>query len=216
MASKHQYVDDKKFLEAFKNYLPIVKPLREKHDAICEMLRTKGVKKKDFPPFVRPQTVDYDYIGMCILKIAEHLSYHPLYNKYSFREEMIGDAIENSIRYMENFDPEIGVKPFAYFTQVMTYAFWRRIEREEKDSVIKQMSIEGDSDGHFHVQVGDTRGYSNTYVSFLKEVKSDVVSNYKEKKRLKKEKALLTKKPKVRTEKPGIDRFMVDVEEQAI
>lgn len=211
MATKKQYVDDVAFLAALKNYLPIVKPLRDKHDAMCEKLREKGVKKKNFPSFVRPQTPDYDFIGTCILKIAEHLSYHPFYNKHSFREEMVGDAIENAIRYMENFDPEIGVKPFAYFTQIMTFAFWRRIEREKKNSVIKQMSIEGSSEGHYHVQDGDTRGYSNTYVAFLKEVKSDMVSEYKEKLRVKKEKAAATKKGKgkKREEKPGVERFMV-------
>ena len=212
MAKRNQYVDDQAFLQAFKNYLPVIKPLREKHDAMCEELREKGVKKKDFPPFARPQTADYDFIGTCILKIAEHLSYHPSYNKYPFREEMVGDAIENAIRYMENFDPEIGVKPFAYFTQIMTYAFWRRIEYEEQKSVIKQMSIEENSMGHFHVQDGDTRGYTNTYVSFMKEVKSDMVSTYKEKRRLKKEKALVNKKPKKKIEKPGVDKFMVPVE----
>jgi hypothetical protein len=74
-----------------------------------------------------------DYIGECICKIAQRLSMRPSFMNYSFRDEMISDGIENSILYFKDYNPEIGQNPFAYFTQVIYYAFLRRIAKEEKN-----------------------------------------------------------------------------------
>ena len=83
-----------------------------------------------------------DYIGECFLKIAEHLSYKPNFINYPYREEMIGDGIENCIMYAHNFDPEKSKNPFSYFTQIIYYAFLRRIQKEKKQSYIKYKAIE--------------------------------------------------------------------------
>lgn len=74
-----------------------------------------------------------DYIGECIWKIAEKLSTKPCFINYSYRDEMVSDGIENCILYFKDYNPDIGQNPFAYFTQVIYYAFLRRIGKEERN-----------------------------------------------------------------------------------
>jgi len=78
-----------------------------------------------------------NYIGECFLKIANHLSRKPNFASYSFRDEMISDGIENCLMYFRNFDPTKSKNPFAYFTQIIYYAFLRRIMREKKQLYVK-------------------------------------------------------------------------------
>jgi hypothetical protein len=78
-----------------------------------------------------------NYLGDCFLKIATHLSYKPNFVNYMFREDMICDGIENCIQYIGNFDPEKSSNPFAYFTQIIYYAFLRRIQKEKRQLEIK-------------------------------------------------------------------------------
>ena len=99
---KPHYVNNKKFLEAMTEY-------RE--------LRIKA--EETGKP--RPQVTNY--IGECYLKIANHLSYRPNFINYTYRDDMISDGIENCLQYMDNFDPEKSKNPFAYFTQIIYYAF---------------------------------------------------------------------------------------------
>ena len=83
-----------------------------------------------------------NYLGECFLKIATHLSYKPNFVNYMFREDMISDGIENCVQYIHNFDPEKSRNPFAYFTQIIHYAFLRRIQKEKKQLDIKSKIIE--------------------------------------------------------------------------
>lgn len=83
-----------------------------------------------------------NYLGECFLKIATHLSYKPNFVNYMFREDMISDGIENCVQYIHNFDPEKSKNPFAYFTQIIHYAFLRRIQKEKKQLEIKIKIIE--------------------------------------------------------------------------
>jgi len=83
-----------------------------------------------------------NYIGKCIWLIANRLSTNRNFIGYTYREEMIGDAIENCLRYLHNFNPDKSTNPFAYFTQIMYYAFIRRIDKEKKQSYIKYKSME--------------------------------------------------------------------------
>ena len=78
-----------------------------------------------------------EYIGTCFLKIAEHLSRKPNFMSYTFREDMISDAVENCIQYVNNFDPAKSKNPFAYFTQIIYFAFLRRISKEKKQLYVK-------------------------------------------------------------------------------
>ena len=76
------------------------------------------------------------------MKIATHLSYKPNFVNYMFREDMISDGIENCVQYIHNFDPAKSKNPFAYFTQIIHYAFLRRIQKEKKQLEIKNKIIE--------------------------------------------------------------------------
>ena len=67
------------------------------------------------------------------LKIANGLSYRPNFINYTYRQEMISDGIENCLQYIHNFDPEKSKNPFAYFTQIIYYAFIRRIQKEKNN-----------------------------------------------------------------------------------
>ena len=79
-----------------------------------------------------------NYLGECILKIANHLSYRPNFINYTYREEMISDGIENCLQYIDRFDPEVSKNPFSYFTQIIYFAFVRRITKEKKQQSIKE------------------------------------------------------------------------------
>ena len=83
-----------------------------------------------------------NYLGECFLKIATHLSYKPNFVNYMFRDDMISDGIENCVQYIHNFDPNKSKNPFAYFTQIIHYAFLRRIQKEKKQLEIKTKIIE--------------------------------------------------------------------------
>mgnify|MGYP003338352137 CR=1 FL=1 len=83
-----------------------------------------------------------DYIGECFLKIADHLSRKPNFISYSFRDEMISDGIENCLQYFNNFDPAKSNNPFAYFTQIIYFAFLRRIQKEKKQLYVKYKATE--------------------------------------------------------------------------
>ena len=83
-----------------------------------------------------------DYIAECFLKIAEGLSHKSNFVRYTYREEMVMDAVENCLKAIENYNIEAATrtgKPnaFSYFTQISWYAFLRRIEREKKQQDIK-------------------------------------------------------------------------------
>jgi len=82
------------------------------------------------------------YIGSCFLKIATHLSYKPNFVNYMFREDMISDGIENCVQYIFNFNSDKSNNPFAYFTQIIHYAFLRRIQREKRQLDIKNKIVE--------------------------------------------------------------------------
>lgn len=85
-----------------------------------------------------------EYIGECIKLIATNLARKPNFMNYSFKEEMIGDGIENCLMYIDNFNPEKYKNPFAYFTQIIYYAFLRRIQKEKKQTYIKHKVMNHD------------------------------------------------------------------------
>ena len=105
-------------------------------------------KTKDLP---KPRISNY--LGECFLKIATHLSYKPNFVNYMFRDDMISDGIENCVQYIHNFDPNKSKNPFAYFTQIIHYAFLRRIQKEKKQLEIKTKIIE--KTGYDEVMVVD-------------------------------------------------------------
>lgn len=108
----NHYVDNEKFLQA------LIDHTNERKKAEAEG---------------RPEPQISNYIGECILKISENISHLPRFSMYSFREEMVGDGIENCLRYYRNFDPTVSKNPFAYFSQISYWAFVRRIKKEKKE-----------------------------------------------------------------------------------
>ena len=115
------YVNNKEFLAAITAYREQVHAAEEAGEA-------------------RPRVTNY--LGSCFLKIATHLSYKPNFVNYMFREDMICDGIENCLQYIDNFNPEKSKNPFAYFTQIIYYAFLRRIQKEKKQLEIKGKILE--------------------------------------------------------------------------
>ena len=135
MARKKQhYVDNEKFLGVMTDY-------REKY------LQAKD-EEEELP-------IIPDYAGECFLKIAERLSHRPNFINYAFREEMVSDGIENCVMYAGNFNPDKSTNPFAYFTQIIYFAFLRRIEKEKKQLYIKYKTMEEHSSLEDHVDMGE-------------------------------------------------------------
>ena len=168
--SEH-YVDNKQFLQAMIEY-----------KKSCVLAESKNELK---PPVS-------NYIGECFLKIANHLSYRPNFINYTFKEEMISDGIENCLQYVSNFNPDKSNNPFAYFTQIIYYAFIRRIQKEKKQQTIKRKLI---LKSGFDVETAtniDDKAYQDAYIEYLAKnmlVTEDDVDKPKEKKVKKKKKA---------------------------
>ena len=121
----------------------------------------KAKRSKDKMP---PVT---DYIGMCFFKIAEHLSHRPNFINYPFREDMISDGVENCLQYAHNFDSKKSKNPFSYFTQIIYYAFLRRIEKEKKQAYIKYRCLEENNIDSKFVEWLKENGEAATFSEFL-------------------------------------------------
>ena len=115
------YVNNKEFLAALIEY-------------------KKCIKESEELNLPKPRITNY--LGECFLKIATHLSFKPNFVNYIFKDDMISDGIENCIQYIHNFNPEKSQNPFAYFTQIIHYAFLRRIQREKRQLEIKNKILE--------------------------------------------------------------------------
>ena len=119
--NKEHYVDNKRFY--------------------AEMIRYRDDRESALESGLSPPRVP-NYIGDCIMRIAYKLSNKPNFINYPFKEEMIGDGIENCIMYVNNFNPDKSTNPFAYFTQIIYYAYLRRIEKEKKALYTKYKATE--------------------------------------------------------------------------
>ena len=140
------YVNNKEFLLAMVEYKKSVN-------------RAKRLKENK-PPVP-------DYIGECFLKIANHLSFRPNFINYTYRDDMISDGIENCLQYLDNFNPKTSNNPFAYFTQIIYYAFVRRIQKEKKQVTIKHRMIKEANYDDMTLQPGEDREFKNQFTEFL-------------------------------------------------
>ena len=165
---KEHYVNNKEFLAAMTEYRNA-----------CIESENSGEEK---PPVT-------NYIGECFLKIANHLSYRPNFINYTFRDDMISDGIENCLQYLKNFNPDKSNNPFAYFTQIIYYAFIRRIQKEKKQTNIKYKMIEQGGIDEFSVLPGDTNNdYKNQFLEFLRKNKPSTEEPKKNEIKIKKRK----------------------------
>tara|TARA_Y100001973_G_C5132538_1_gene298567 strand:- start:293 stop:808 length:516 start_codon:yes stop_codon:yes gene_type:complete len=155
--SEH-YVNNKEFTAAIIE-----------HNSACRLADKKGLEKPKIS----------EYIGECIYKIATRLSTKPNFINYSYRDEMICDGIENCLQYIENFNEEKSNNAFAYITQIIYFAFLRRIQKEKKQQAIKQKAI---MESGILTDMADSIDGSpsdgkNTYIEFLQQ--NMVPVNYK-------------------------------------
>jgi len=170
MAKTKHYVDNNKLLAELIAYQKSIRKAKR-----------EGLEKPRVP----------EYVGECLLKIAEHLSFRPNFYNYSYIGDMIGDGIENCLLYIDNFNPEKSKNPFAYFTQIIWYAFIRRILKEKKQLYLKYKSIEKSPEfSEYFNQAHDIGVYKNTYVEFLKKNMVEIISEFEDKKKNKKKKSV--------------------------
>jgi hypothetical protein len=181
-AKSEHYVDNKKLFAEMKQYLDGVKEAEE-----------SGADKPRIP----------EYIGECLLKISTRLSTKPNFINYTYRDEMISDGIENCINYIGNFNPEKSDNPFAYFTQIIYYAFLRRIQREKKQLYIKHKSLERSVilDQLATQGEGGEQGDQSAYVNLETPYMVDFVENFERKEEEKKQ---------ARKKKKGLENFVED------
>jgi len=146
---KPHYVNNKEFSYAVVDYV------KAANDAI---------NKDEVPPKVT------DYIATCFMKISEGLSHRPNFVRYTYRDEMVMDAVENCLRAIRNYKIETATRTgnpnaFSYFTQICFFAFIRRITKEKKQQDIKhrfieRMGVEDFMDMGMDAQAAsDTRAY---------------------------------------------------------
>ena len=153
--SEH-YVNNKELLEALINYRSRVERsyLETFGKDLTEQPKEERAKRWEGKPQIT------NYLGECFLKIATHLSFKPNFVNYMFKDDMICDGIENCVQYIHNFDPAKSQNPFAYFTQIIHYAFLRRIQKEKKQLEIKTKIIE--RTGYDEVMMVDDSLLSNS------------------------------------------------------
>lgn len=141
------YVDNKKFFEALVEYKKQI-----------EEAKAQGLPK----PRVS------EYIGECFLKIATHLSYKANFINYSYKDDMISDGIENCLTAVDKFDPERSTNPFAYYTQIVFFAFVRRIQKEKKQQATKYKMLENVDIDAIIAHSQDNEEVANQLIEFLR------------------------------------------------
>jgi hypothetical protein len=164
MSKSNHYINNADFLKALIEY-----------QEACSQAKKNDEEDPAIP----------NYVGECFLKIAEHLSRKPNFISYSFRDEMIADGIENCLMYFRNFDPAKSSNPFAYFTQIIYYAFLRRIMKEKRQLYVKYKATEQfgilDEFEMFEDADGNMRQFE------LYDNISEFIHNFEERKKKKKE-----------------------------
>ena len=154
-----------------------------------------------------------DYIATCFLKIAEGLSHKPNFIRYTYREEMVMDAVENCLKAIMNYNIDAATRTgtpnaFAYFTQISYYAFLRRLAKEKRQHDIRFKYMEDAGVEQFLEETGDVTIDSNNR-AFVDELRGRIeqVHNRDE---ILKEYSKKEKKEEAKAQKPpkGIELFM--------
>lgn len=159
-----------------------------------------------------------EYIGECILKIATRLSHKANFINYSYRDDMILDGIENCMQCINSFDPNKSSNPFSYFTQVIYFAFLRRIAKEKKQSYIRGKMIQEMAFDSFELQDHDDDvDFKNAYMAFIQSHQNfdDSFIKKKEKKKEKEKQSLenFIEGAEVEEPKTDISDIIEDVED---
>jgi len=176
MKRPDHYVDNKEFLEHMVDFKKMTDSARE-----------NGENDPQIP----------DAIGEIFYKIASHLSYKSNFINYAFRDDMISDGIENCIQYIHNFDPEKSNNPFAYFTQIIYYAFIRRIQKEKKQLYVRYKSL--DNSQFDTMSEEDYNNITSLGIAKLYDNMSEFIDNYEDS--MEKKKKIKSKQRKTTTKK---------------
>jgi len=192
-SKENHYIDNERFLNELIEYKKAIRKAKR-----------EGTK----PPGVS------NYIGQCFLDIANNLAKKPNFANYIFKEEMVSDGIENCIMYTANFDEKKSRNPFAFFTQIIYYAFLRRISKEKKQLYIKMKCIEkNDRTGKFKNQIFEDSRYSdegpksdNPYAHFVSLSDNDL-KNFEKDNKAKAEKKAKKKRAKKKSKRSLEDVF---------
>jgi DNA-directed RNA polymerase specialized sigma subunit len=147
MPVSSHYVDNKKFLQALIEYRQLV---------------DEAAARGEEAPVVSR------YIGECFIKIATHLSYKSNFINYTFKDDMISDGIENCLTAVVKFDPSKSSNPFAYYTQIIYFAFIRRIQKEKKQQATKYKLIENMDIDSLISQEHDNGEFGTQFLDYLK------------------------------------------------
>lgn len=151
------YVNNKEFSQAVVDY-------------VTKVREAEATKK--------PVPVVPDYIGKSFLKICEGLSTKINFNRYTYREEMVMDAVENCLKAIMNYNIDTTTRTglpnaFAYFTQIAFYAFLRRIAKEKKQQDIKWKYLDqADIDAFMHydtAQLGEMHESERQFIDYLRD-----------------------------------------------
>ena len=159
---KPHYVNNREFSYAVVDYVKSV---------------NEAIEKDEVPPKVT------DYIATCFMKISEGLSHRPNFVRYTYRDEMVMDAVENCLRAIRNYKIETATRTgnpnaFSYFTQICFFAFIRRITKEKKQQDIKhrfieRMGVEDFMDMGMDPQAAsDTRAYVDQLKGRIDQIKA--------------------------------------------
>lgn len=158
--AKRNYVNNAHFYEAMSEY-----------KKACDEAENCGDEYPRIP----------NYIGECLYQISNRLATKPNFSGYSYKDEMISDGLENAIMAVKNFDPEKSKNPFAYFTQVIYFAFLRRIEKEKKQLYVKHKVVENSVIHDMAVDrsaAGESKDGGAGYIDLKNEYMSDFVETY--------------------------------------
>jgi DNA-directed RNA polymerase specialized sigma24 family protein len=178
------YIDNEKFFGEMSEFIAGIK------------LAEKNGEEKPIPN---------DYIGKCLFDLATHLSFNQSFINYSYKEDMISDAVENCLTYIHNYDPEKSNNPFAYFTTISWYAFIRRINKEKRQTYLKYKSAEnmGLTSGLSHTQENDDETYNeSSYVDYLNQ-SNNIIESYEN-----------SMNEKTKKRKKGLEKFMPEEEKE--
>jgi hypothetical protein len=165
--SKHKYVDNKKLYEELAKYSVAFKEAKENN---------------------KPRPQMSAYLGMAIIKISEGLSMRWNYNGYTYRDEMVGDAIENVVRYVHNFDPVKYKNAFGYITMIINNAFLRKMEAEKEQVYIRHKVLEDHTLQNRLASVGENEENFKITVDLNEDGRLDNLINKFESKKMKKPK----------------------------
>lgn len=181
--NKKNYVNNKEFLKAIVDY-----------KKLCLEAENCGDDLPQIP----------NYIGECLYEISNRLATKPNFSGYTYKDEMINDGLENAIQALNNFDPEKSNNPFAYFTQIIWYAFLRRIDKEKKQMYIRHKVTENSLVMGTAIDKSDGDSGDAAYIDLNNDYMNGFVESYEDK--------MNTKRKKQR-QKRGLNKFIGDDDE---